>query len=61
MTEEEVKQQLKDTDELRTTEQYESLKLYRQLDNQEEFKKTLQKFFTSSSYFRSKLFDKKCY
>ena len=44
MTDEEVKQQLKDTDELRTTEQYESLKLYRQLDNQEEFKKLCKNF-----------------
>ena len=44
MTDEEVKQQLKDTDEFRTSEQYESLKLYRQLDNQEEFNKLCKNF-----------------
>ena len=44
MTDEEVKQQLKDTDELRTTEQYESLKLYRQLNNHEEFNKLCKNF-----------------
>ena len=39
MTEEEVKQQLKDTDEFRSKEKYESIRLYRYLNNQEEFNK----------------------
>lgn len=39
MTEEEVIKQLKDTDELRIAYQYDSLRLYRYLNNQEEFNK----------------------